>query len=123
MSVIDRLFLGEFFVYASHLFIRLFMGTVNESNIKLLFARESSLFKNLSGTHIGNAAAGDDAFLYGRAGCIEGILDPVLLLLHFSLRYCAHIYNGHTPDQFRQAFLELFPVIVAGRLLDLNCLW
>ena len=61
-----------------------------------------------------NAAAWNDPFLDGRAGGMEGIIDPVLLLLHLELGRAADADHRDAADEFRQALLELLLVIVGG---------
>ena len=68
----------------------------------------------------GDAAAGDDAFLDGGAGCREGVLDAVLLLLHLDLGGRADVDHGHAAGELGQALLELLLVVVGGGVLDLG---
>jgi len=66
-----------------------------------------------------DAAAGNNAFLDGRARRMQRILDAGFLFLHFRLGGGPDIDHGHTAGQLRQALLELLAVVVGGRLLDL----
>ncbi len=66
------------------------------------------------------AAAGDEAFLDGRAGRREGILDAVLLLLELDLGGRADLDHGDAAGQLGEALLELLAVVVGGRVLDLG---
>ena len=67
----------------------------------------------------GDAAAGDDAFLDGRAGRVQGVLDAGLLLLHLGLGGGADIDDGDAAGELGQALLELLAVVVGGGFLDL----
>jgi hypothetical protein len=78
-------------------------------------------FSSASGAQQGDAAAGDDALLDGRAGGVQGVLDAGLLLLHLGLGGGADVDDGHAAGQLGQALLELLAVVVAGGgLLDLG---
>src|SRR5262249_5250592 len=66
-----------------------------------------------------NATAGDDAFLDGRAGRMESVLDAGLLLLHLGLGRSADMDHGHAAGELGEALLELLAVVVAGGFLDL----
>src|SRR4051794_12145697 len=66
-----------------------------------------------------DAAAGEDAFLDGRAAGVECVLDAGLLLLHRDLGGRADLDLGDPAGQLREALLELLAVVVAGRVLDL----
>src|SRR5207253_11514270 len=66
-----------------------------------------------------HAAAGDNAFFHGRAGCMHGILDASFLLFHFRLGRGAYFDHSHATDQFRQPLLQLLAVVVAGGLVNL----
>src|SRR5438477_9707539 len=54
-----------------------------------------------------DAAAGDDAFFDGRAGCVQRVFDTSFALLHFGFRGRADINDGDTAGELGQAFLEL----------------
>src|SRR4029453_10999990 len=64
-------------------------------------------------------AAGDDAFLDGRARGMQRILDAGFALLHLGFRGGADTDDGHTARELGQAFLELLAVVVTRGLLDL----
>ena len=68
----------------------------------------------------GHAAARDDAFLDCRAGCVHGVLDASLLLLHLGLGCRADLDDGNAADQLGQPLLQLLAVVVGGGLLDLG---
>ena len=67
-----------------------------------------------------HAAAGDDAFLDGRAGCVHRILDAGLLFLHLGLGSRTDLDDGNAADQLGQTLLQLLAVVVGGGLLDLR---
>ena len=74
----------------------------------------------LSGADEGGAATGDDAFLDGCAGGVQGVVEAVFLLLHLDLRSGADVDDGNAAGQLGEALLELLAVIVAGGLLNLG---
>ena len=61
-----------------------------------------------------------NAFLNCGTGCVKGVFNPCLLLLHFGLSGCANVNYGNSTDELCKALLELFPVVVRGGLLDLG---
>ena len=65
-------------------------------------------------------ATGDDTLFNGGPGCRQGILDAVLLLFQLDFRRCSDVQHGDAPGELRKPFLELFPVIVTGGVLDLD---
>src|SRR5262249_25117552 len=65
------------------------------------------------------AAAGDDAFLDGRAGRVEGVIDAVLLLLDLDLGRAADAHNRDAASELGKALLQLLAVVVRGCLIDL----
>ena len=60
-----------------------------------------------------DAAAGDDAFFDRRAGGVEGVVDAVLLFLHFDFGRAADADHRNAAGQLGQTFLQLFLVVVA----------
>src|SRR5262249_17499692 len=71
-------------------------------------------------TKQGNAAARYDAFLNGRAGCVQSVVDAVLLFLDFDFRRAADADNGNTGGELGKTFLQLLAVIVGGGFFDLG---
>ena len=67
----------------------------------------------------GDAAAGEDAFLEGRAGGVQGVLDAGLLLLHLALGRGADVDLGHAAGQLGQPLFQLLAVVVALGVGDL----
>jgi hypothetical protein len=67
----------------------------------------------------GDAAAGNDAFLDGRAGRVQRVVDAVLLLLDLDLGRAADADDGDAASQLGQTLLQLLAVVVRGGLLDL----
>src|SRR5690606_20406442 len=76
-------------------------------------------FQGLRGVHQGGAAAGDDAFLHGRAGRGDGVLETVLALLELDLGRGAHPQHADTARELGQPLLELLAVPVRVGGLDL----
>src|SRR6476659_1878236 len=68
---------------------------------------------------LGHAAAGEDAFFDGRAGCVQRVFDAGLLLLHLALGRGADVDLRHTAGQLREPFFELLTIVVARGVLDL----
>src|SRR3546814_14878668 len=66
------------------------------------------------------AATGDDALLDCGAGRVERIVDAVLAILHLDFRRAADLDDRNAAGELRQAFLQLFTVIVRRRGLDLR---
>ena len=67
-----------------------------------------------------DAAAGQEAFLDGRACGMERVLDPGLLLLHLGLGGCADLDDRHAAGELGKPFLELLAVVVGCGLFDLG---
>ena len=67
-----------------------------------------------------NTAAGNDTLLNRGAGCVHGVLDAVLALLHFDLGRSADADDGDAAGELGQPLLQLLAIIVGGRLLDLG---
>src|SRR5208283_3873835 len=85
----------------------------------LLVAFEGEGVDHLRGAQQCHAAAGYDAFLDGRAGRVERVLDTGLLLLHLDLGRGADIDDGDAARELREPLLELLAVVVGGGLVDL----
>src|SRR5690606_14872208 len=62
---------------------------------------------------------GDDAFLDGRAGRMQRVVDAVLALLHFHFGGAADLDHRNAAGQLGQPLLQLFTVIVGGGDFDL----
>src|SRR5712691_27481 len=67
-----------------------------------------------------NAAARQDTFLDRRAGCMHGVIDAVLALLHLDLGRAADAEHCDPAGELGQSLLQLLPVVVGGRFLDLR---
>jgi len=94
-------------------------GAADDLDADRLVTGELELVEGLLRADEGDAAAGDDAFLDGRAGGVERVLDAGLLFLQRGLGRGADVDDGDTAGQLGQAFLQLFLVVVAGGFLDL----
>src|SRR5262249_27151930 len=68
----------------------------------------------------GDAAARDDTLFHGRAGRVQGVVDTVLLFLHFDFGGAADLDHRNTAGELGQAFLQLLLVVVRGGFLDLR---
>ena len=58
------------------------------------------------------ASSGNDPFLHGCSGGVEGILDPQLAVLEFGFRRCPNLDHGNSAGQLGDALLELFAVVI-----------
>ncbi len=67
-----------------------------------------------------HAAAGDDAFLDGSTGRVQGVFDARFLLLHLDFGRGTDLDQRHTAGQLGDTLLELFLVVVAGGFVDLD---
>src|SRR5690606_25005614 len=68
----------------------------------------------------GDATTGDDAFLDGRAGGREGVLEAVLLLLELRLGRGANADHRDTAGELGEALLELLTGVVGVGVLELG---
>ena len=64
------------------------------------------------GAQQSDAAAGDDAFFNGGPGRVQGVVDAVLLLLHFDLGCTADADDGDAAGELGETLLKLFLVVV-----------
>src|SRR6185295_5114582 len=85
-----------------------------------LVARERETVERLGRTQKRDAATGDDAFLDGGLRRVHRIFDARLLLLHLGFRGRTNLDDRDATHEFRQPFLQLLPVVVGGRVLDLG---
>src|SRR5271163_2196091 len=76
--------------------------------------------ENLAGKEQRYATAGDDTFLDRGLGRVHGVVDAVLALLDLDLAAAADTNDRDAARQLGQTLLQLFTVIVRGRLLDLR---
>ena len=67
-----------------------------------------------------HAAARNDAFLDGRAGGMQRILDAGLLFLHLGLGGRADLDHRNAAGQLRQPLLQLLAIVVRSGLVDLR---
>src|SRR5689334_2609568 len=86
----------------------------------LVVILRTEVLERLHGAHEGDAAAGDDAFFHGGAGCMERVIDTILTLLHLTFGGAADLDHGHAAGELRQTLLQLLAVVVGGGLLDLR---
>src|SRR6185437_12539024 len=71
------------------------------------------------GAQQGDAAASHDAFFNSRAGCVQGVVNAVLLFLDFDLGRAADADNRDATGELGQTFLQLLLVVVRRGFLDL----
>src|SRR5690606_35205206 len=76
--------------------------------------------QSLRGAQQRGAAARNDAFLDRGAGGVQRVVDAVLALLHLGFGRAADADHRNAAGQLGQTFLQLFAVIVGGRVLDLT---
>src|SRR5207302_1576119 len=94
-------------------------GALHDVDPDLLIAFDLQLVESGDAAGQSHPAARDDAFFNGRTGCVHGVFDTSLLLLHFGLGRGPDFDYSYAADQFRQPLLQLLAVVVAGRLFDL----
>ena len=68
---------------------------------------------------IGDAAAGQDAFLDGRTAGVQGVFDAGLLFLHGDFGRSPDMHLGNAAGELGETLLELLAVVVAGGDVDL----
>ena len=84
-----------------------------------LVAGELEVADGRGGPDQGGAAAGDDAFLDGRAGGVQGVFDQGLALLHLGLGGGADVDLGDAAGELGEPLLELLAVVLAVGVADL----
>src|SRR6266540_6678085 len=98
----------------------LLQGLVHDPGPGGLVALQVELLQGCLGRQQRYPAARDDALLHGGLGGLHGVLDAVLLLLELDLGGRAHADDRDAARQLGQALLQLLPVVVGVRLLDLG---
>ena len=100
---------------------RLLQGAPDDGDAGLRIGRvHLDVIQGGHGVDQRHAATGDDPFLDRRTGRAQGVLDAVLFFLQLDLGRRAHADDGDATGQLGQPLLELFLVIVRGRVLDLG---
>src|SRR5881409_2128847 len=99
---------------------RLLERPLDDLRAYLLVALDLQPVDGLGRAEQRDAAARYDALLHRRAGRIERILHPRLLFLHRRLGRGTDLDHRHAAGELGQALLQLLPVVVRGRLLDLR---
>ena len=66
------------------------------------------------------AATSNDALFNSSLGCVQGVLDAELLILHLNFGSSADLDDSYAASQLGQAFLQLFTVKVRGSGSDLG---
>src|SRR5205085_5491016 len=93
-------------------------GAADDVDADLLVAVALELAEHDLRAQQRDAAARNDALFDGRAGRVQRVLDAGLLLLHLGLGRGADIDDRHAARELRETLLQLFLVVVRGRLLD-----
>src|SRR3989442_1573318 len=99
---------------------RLLERPLDDVGADLLVALNLELVDGLGRAQQGHAAARHDTLLHRRAGRVERVLHPRLLLLDRRLGGGADLDHRHAARQLRQALLQLLAVVVRSRFLDLG---
>src|SRR5439155_679386 len=99
---------------------RLLERPLDDLGTHLLVALDLQPVDGLAGAQQGHAAARYDTLLHRRAGRVERVLHPRLLLLDRRLGGGTDFDHRHAARQLRQALLQLLAVVVRSRLLDLR---
>src|SRR5208283_1747163 len=98
---------------------RLGDGALHDVDTDLLVTFEFQLLEGRDAARECHAAAGDNTFFHGCAGCVHGVFDAGFLLFHFGFGCGADFNDGYATDQLRQPLLQLLAVVVAGGFVDL----
>src|SRR5664279_3857468 len=78
------------------------------------------VFEGRDSTEQGDAATGRNAFLHGRTGGVERIVDSIFLLLDLDLSRATDADHRDASGEFGQTLLQLLAIIVRGGLFDLR---
>ena len=81
----------------------------------LVAVRAGHAVKHLASLDQSDAATDDDAFLDGRTGRVQGVINAVLALFHFDFGHAADADHRNAARQFRHTLLQLLAVVVTGR--------
>ena len=81
---------------------------------KFVFIVTFKVFQSFGGTDITYSATRNNTFFDSRAGCIQCILHPVFLFLHFDFGSRAYIKHCDTAGEFAKTFLKFLPVIIGS---------
>src|SRR6267143_953244 len=99
---------------------RLFERALYDANTHRFVVVQLQLVDCVQAAQQRRAAAGNDAFLDSRAGCVHGVLNTSLLFLQLGFGRSTNLDDGNATDEFRQAFLELLAVVVGGGVFHLE---
>src|SRR6266446_3948133 len=98
----------------------LFERPLHDANSDCFVVVQLQLVNRGQAAQQSRTAAGNDAFLDSRAGCVHGVLNTSLLFLQLGFGRSANLDDGNATDEFRQAFLELLAVVVGGGVFHLE---
>src|ERR1700733_9838977 len=99
---------------------RLFKGALHDVDADGIVIMQLELIESRDAADQSHTAAGNDAFLDSRAGCVHRIFDASLLFLQLGLGCGADFNDGNAADEFRKALLQLFLVVVGGGVFHLR---
>ena len=78
------------------------------------------ILEALGSADVSDSTAREVTLFNCRAGGIESILNPVLLLLHLDFGASAHIKDSYTAGELSESLLEFLLVVVGSGVLDLG---
>ena len=99
---------------------RLFQSATDDVLAQFLLAFKTQFIQHLETAQISHTTARHHSFLHRSTGGIQGILNTGFFLLHLHFSGSTNIDHCHTTNQFCQAFLQLFAVIIRGGVFDLG---
>src|SRR5208282_6892250 len=99
---------------------RILERLTDDSNADLLVLTGAQVVQRRQRPNERHATAWHHAFFDRRTGGMERVFHTRLLLLHLHFGRGADSNYCHTPDKFREAFLQLFAIVIGGGLLDLS---
>ena len=93
--------------------------TDNPDTRIFIFVFQPDFFQRFDGVDQGDTATRHDAFFLGGTGRAQRIFHPMFLLFEFGFGCGPNFDDGHTTGEFRHAFLQLLPIVIAGGVFDL----
>merc|ERR1712004_813670 len=85
----------------------------------LVLVGRSQCVQDREATQQSNTTTGNNALLNSSPGGVQGVGDPVLLLVHLNLRGAADLEDSHTTGKPGHSLLDLLLLILGVGLLDL----
>ena len=90
---------------------------MNTCSLVLILTLE--ILKHISSTDVSHTTTWKITFLDCGTGCIQCILDTVLLLFHLNLCSCTYIEDSDTAGEFAETLLKFLLVIIRSRRSNL----